>query len=119
VRSSAPFSRIGQSEKRSLPDQIKRKYVKRIICQPQVNTRSVTNNRRLYDKEQIARDEEEKKDVYSDEAGLIVTALGGGRNGNHFGTHDYVIVPYSICDGSNAPEVSEGLPVEVMDMSTN
>jgi hypothetical protein len=28
--------------KRSLPDQIKRQ--KRIICQPQVNTRSVTNN---------------------------------------------------------------------------
>jgi hypothetical protein len=60
----------GQSEKGS-SDQIKRNNVKESFASPR--STPVTNNRRLYDKEQIARDG--GKDVYSDEAGLIVTPL--------------------------------------------
>jgi hypothetical protein len=107
------FSQLGNPKKessRSNQTQIRQ----RIICQPQVNT-SVTNNRRLYDKQQLLVMEEE--DVYSDEAGLIVTALSGGRNGNHWYPR-YMIVPYSICDGSNAPEEGQFTCRGAMDMST-
>jgi hypothetical protein len=64
------FLTTGQSEKGS-SDQIKRNNVKESFASPR--STPVTNNRRLYDKEQIARDG--GKDVYSDEAGLIVTPL--------------------------------------------
>jgi hypothetical protein len=98
----ALFMRSSLSEIDNLPEQIESKHVQRLLTQPNVNTRSVTEMTRLYDEARIGEDELES----SDDAGLVETAQGKGKRGNNFIGQDYYVVPYSICKSEKAPKGS-------------
>lgn len=100
------FLRIALSKRDNLPDEIKGGHIQRLLCQPEVNTRSVTEMIRLYDENRINLDCDSAKPESSDEAGLVETALGRGKRGNNFIGQDYYVVPYSICASEGAPEGS-------------
>jgi hypothetical protein len=126
------FLRTSHCEFQSLPEGLKKTThnIQRHLCQPNVNTREVTDIGRLHNAKKFIEDTNQQPAqvegekaviVMSDEAGLIQTAMGHGKPGNNFIDHDFYLVPYSICDSATAPEGSaEVTTVEVtMDLRTS
>jgi hypothetical protein len=84
--------------------------IPRHLCQLEMNTRAMTQMNRLYDASQVVDDEAKiaqgRAETMSDEAGLVVTAQGRGKHGNHFSVVPIYITPFSFARGEDAPEGS-------------
>jgi hypothetical protein len=107
------FYHGGMCVKKGQPKELCDQHIPRNTCGPPMNTRAITNMKRLFDRRIVARDEamigEGSATVMSDEAGLVATALGKGRGGNSFREHPFYIVAYSVADGTNANRESAGV----------
>jgi hypothetical protein len=104
------FLHGGLAEKRRQPEELKGQHLWRHLCEPPVNTRTSIIMKRLYDEKVVAVEEtktaQHSPTVMSDEAGLVVTAMGKGRHGNTFSGHCFYVLAYSIASNADVPEES-------------
>jgi hypothetical protein len=124
------FLHMGMTDKKRQPEELNGVNLPRHLCQLKVNTRCMPAMTRLYDAKKVASDEGKARvaslggatatSKMSDEAGLVLTAMGRGEAGNTFALQPFYATVYSVTKGdASLPQSAEVISIEsVMDVPT-